>query len=323
MDRSGESEMRYGLRSVQAFVAAVFVIGSAGVVRAQVARVSGFVKDAAGQPIKGATIRADNPDAALSTLTAATDDKGRFAIIGLARGGWSFTAEAPGFQAQFSELNIQRTGTPNPPLAFTLQKAVVRPPAGIEGVSAKDLQQQLSAADALYKEQKFEDAVGIYRTILTNAPSLSIVNLQIAAAYRNMKQYDKAIAAYNDLLKAEPENQKAIIGMAMTQVDKGDVPAAEQALTRAAEAPLPSRDVFYDLAEIKDARHLTEEAARLYQRAADADSSWGKPLFKLGTIAMSKGDKEGAAKAMSQVIAVDPTSPEAAQARTALEQLKR
>jgi tetratricopeptide (TPR) repeat protein len=315
--------MGHRLCAVRAFVAAVLVMGSAGVALAQVARVNGFVKDAAGQPIKGATIRADNPDAALSTMTAATDDKGRFAIIGLARGEWSFTAEAPGFQAQFSELNIQRISTPNPPLAFTLQKAVVRPPAGVEGISAKDLQQQLAAADGLYKQQKFEAAVGIYRTILTGAPSLAVVNLQIAAAYRNMKQYDKAIAAYNDLLKAEPENQQAVIGAARTNVDKGDVQAAEEALTRAAEAPLPSRDVFYDLAEIKVGKNQTDEAARLYQRAADTDLSWGKPLFKLGTIAMTRGDRAAAMKAMSQVIAVDPTSPEAAQARTALEQLKR
>jgi Tfp pilus assembly protein PilF len=108
----------------------------------------------------------------------------------------------------------------------------------------------------------------------------------------------------------------------MTNVDRGDVQAAEQALTRAADAPPSSRDVFYDLAEIKVAKNQPEEAARLYQRAADADSSWGKPLFKLGTMAMNRGDKVAAAKAMSQVIAVDPTSPEAAQARTALEQLK-
>jgi tetratricopeptide (TPR) repeat protein len=315
--------MRDRLRFVPALVVVGLIIGSAGAARAQVARVSGFVKDEGGQPIKGATVRADNPDAPLSTLTAATDDKGRFGIIGLARGQWSFTAEAPGYQAQFNELNIQRVGTPNPPLTFTLSKAVIRPPAGVEGISAKDLQQQLAAADALYHQQKFEDAVGIYRTILVSAPSLAIINLQIAAAYRNLKQYDKAMAAYNDLLKAEPDNQQAVIGVAMINVDKGDVQAAEQALTRAAEAPLSSRDVFYDLAEIKIAKNQTEEAARLYQRAADADSSWGKPLFKLGTIAMNKGDNATAVKAMSQVIAVDPTSPEAAQARTALEQLKR
>jgi hypothetical protein len=39
-------------------------------------------------------------------------------------------------------------------------------------------------------------------------------------------------------------------------------------------------------------------------------------------MAMAKGDKEAARKAMSQVIAVDPISPEATQAKAALDQLK-
>src|SRR4029078_6816295 len=134
---------------------------------------------------KGATIRAENPDAPLSTLTAATDDKGRFAILGLAWGEWMFTAESPGYQSQYAELNIQRTGTPQPPLTFALPKAIVRPPAGIEGVTARDVKQQLEVADGLFKQQKFDEAVTIYRTILRSAPSLAIVNLQIGAAYRN------------------------------------------------------------------------------------------------------------------------------------------
>jgi tetratricopeptide (TPR) repeat protein len=311
------------LRSVGTSVLTVSLLGgSAGVAFAQVARASGLVKDSAGQPIKGATVRAENPDASLKTITSATDDKGRFAIIGLARGEWSFTAEAPGYQSQFLELNIVRTSTPAPPLTFTLQKAIIRPPAGVEGVTAKDLQQQLTAAEALYNQQKFEDAIGIYRTILNDAPSLTVVNLQIAAAYRNLKDYDKAIAAYDELLNTEPDNPKASVGKAMAHLEKGNPEAAEQLLMRAVETAGADRDVFYSLAEIKVARNQPEEAAKWYQKAADADASWGKPRLKLGTMAIAKGDKEAARKAMSQVIAVDPISPEATQAKAALEQLK-
>src|SRR5437867_10651965 len=265
------------LRSVWGVWTAAVVLGWAAVATAQVARVSGVVKDEAGQPIKGATIRADNPDAPLGNITAATDDKGRFAIIGLARGEWTFTAEAPGYQPQFGQLNIQRVGTPNPPLTFALQKAPVRPPAGIEGVTSKDLQQQLAAADTLYRQQKFDEAIGIYRTIVASAPSLTVINLQIAAAYRGAKNYDKAIAAYTDLLKAEPENQKAQVGLALVSLDKGDTQAAEQVLSRIAATSGAGRDVLFGLAEIKLARNQTDEAAKLYRRAADADASWGKP----------------------------------------------
>jgi tetratricopeptide (TPR) repeat protein len=285
--------------------ALVVLLGWTASAAAQVARVSGLVRDEAGQPIKGATIRADNPEAALASLTAATDEKGRFAIIGLARGEWSFTAQAPGFQAQFNELNIVRTGTPLPPLVFTLQKAIVRPPAGVEGITAKDLQQQLESADALFKQQKFDEAIGVYRSVLRGAPSLAIIHLQIGAAYRNAKEYDKAIVAYNDLLKVEPENGKAQVGLAMATLEKGDTAGAEQILNSASASASPGRDVYFGLAEIKRGRNQIDDAMALYQKASASDASWGKPLYRLGTLA------------------VDPTSPEAAQARTALDQMKR
>ena len=66
-------------------VAVALVVGSAAIAGAQVGRVGGVVKDDDGQPIKGATVSAENPDAPLGSFTATTDDKGRFAIIGLAR----------------------------------------------------------------------------------------------------------------------------------------------------------------------------------------------------------------------------------------------
>src|SRR4029453_5879602 len=68
-------------------LAPLFFAATTSLATAQVARASGIVKDASGLPIKGATIRAENPDASLSTITAATDDKGRFAIIGFCGGG--------------------------------------------------------------------------------------------------------------------------------------------------------------------------------------------------------------------------------------------
>ncbi len=308
--------------TVGALAATALLAGWAAPASAQVARISGIVRDEGGQPIKGATIRAENPDVPLVLLTAATDDKGRFAIIGLARGSWMFTVEAPGYQPQYVEIEIQRTATPLPPLVFGLQKAQVRPPAGIEGVTARDLQQQLESADALYRQQKFEEAIAAYRAVLRSAPSLAIVNLQIGAAYRSLKNYDAAIAAYDDLLKAEPENAKAQVGLALAYLDKGDRTGAEQVLARAASGREPGREVFYELGELKRGGNQSDEALAWYQKAAAADSSWAKPLVRIGSIAMARGDREAAAKALSQAVAVDPTSPEAAEARTLLDRLR-
>jgi Flp pilus assembly protein TadD len=317
--------MRHGLPVFRGVLAALCVAALAGSALAQTGRVGGIVKDEAGQPIKGATITAENPNASPSSFTATTDDKGRFSIIGLKTGQWNFTAQAPGFAPEMGKLPVATIGAPNPPLTFTLKKGggSAAPGSALGSMAAKDLQADLAAADLLYNGQKWDESIAAYRAIMAKAPSLSVINLQIAAAYRNKKEYDNAITAYNELLKSDPKNDKAIVGIGMTNLEKGDLKAAEDTLTKAAEGGSPTREVFYNLGEVKFAKGQADEAAKWYQKAADADANWGKPLLKLAYVALNKGDNPGALKLAEKVVAVDPTSPEAAQAKALIEQLKK
>jgi Tfp pilus assembly protein PilF len=84
-----------------------------------------------------------------------------------------------------------------------------------------------------------------------------------------------------------------------------------------------SREVFYNLGEVKFAKGETDEAMKWYQRAVDTDPNWGKPLFKIGLGHMQKADTKNAIATMEKVIAVDPNSQEAAQAKALIEQLKK
>jgi TolA-binding protein len=316
--------MRQRLHLSRGVLAALLVAALSTSVAAQTGRVGGVVKDEGGQPVKGATITAENPSASPSSFTATTDDKGRFSIIGLKTGQWTFTAQAPGFGPETGRLPVQTIGAPNPPLTFTLKKGGSPVGAGaLGGVAAKDLQADLAAADLLYNSQKWDDAIAAYRGIMTKAPSLSVINLQIAAAYRNKKEYDNAITAYNELLKIDPANDKAIVGIGMTNLEKGDLQAAEDTLTKAAQGPKPTREVFYNLGEVKFSKGQPDEAATWYQKAVDTDPSWGKPVFKLALVSLNKGDKDATIKMMEKVVAVDPTSPEASQAKAVIEQLKK
>jgi Flp pilus assembly protein TadD len=316
--------MRQRLHSSGVVLAALFVLALAGTAVAQTGRVGGVVKDEAGNPIKGATVTAENPAASPSSFTATTDDKGRFSIIGLKSGAWSFAAQAPGFAPEAGKLNVSTIGAPNPPLTFTMRKGgSPGPTSALGGAAAKDLQADLQVADQLYNSQKYDESIAAYRQIMAKAPALSVINLQIAAAYRNKKEYDNAIAAYNDLLKADPTNDKAIVGLGMTNLEKGDLKAAEDTLTKAAAGPKPTREVFYNLGEVKFSKGQTDEAATWYQKAADLDPSWGKPVFKLALVQLNKGDKDATIKMLEKVISTDPTSPEAAQAKTVIEQLKK
>jgi Flp pilus assembly protein TadD len=288
---------------------------------AQPGRVGGVVKDEKGEPIKGATITADNENIG-SSFTATTDDKGRFTIIGLRAGTWRFIAQAPGFAAEGGQMPV-RSGNPNPPMTFTLKRTGPAWSGAMAGISARDIQSELTTADGLFNQKRWDEAIAAYRALMNRAPSLSFINLQIAAAHRNKKDFDSALAAYHALLTIDPDNEKATIGISQTNIERGNVQAAEETLIKAAASSSAGRDVFFSLAEVKSAKSENEEAAKWYEKASTADPSWGKPLYKLGMMAMTRGDKQNAAKLFDRVIAVDPISPEAALAKTSLDQLNR
>src|SRR6202011_2508817 len=247
----GGLTMRHCLHPSRLVLAACVIAITSGVAAAQTGRVGGLVKDESGQPVKGATITAENPNASPSSFTATTDDKGRFSVIGLRGGMWTFTAQAPGFAPESGKMNVNTIGSPNPPLTFTLKKGGGGGGPGAGGLASKDLQAELALADADYNSQKWDDAITKYRAIMAKAPALSVINLQIAAAYRNKKDFDSALGAYNDLLNIDPNNEKAKVGIGMTNLEKGDLKAADEALSRAAEMTSASREVFYNLGEVK------------------------------------------------------------------------
>jgi tetratricopeptide (TPR) repeat protein len=301
--------------------AALLVAGLASPAVAQIGRVGGIVKDENGQPLKGATITAENHNIGQS-FTATTDDKGRFSMIGLRAGTWRFIAQAPGFAPDAGEMPV-RMGAPNPPIAFALKKSGVANFGALGGIASKDLQADLSAADALFTQGRWDDAVTAYRAVMDRAPTLGVINLQLAAAYRNKKDYAAALTAYTSLLKSDPNNEKATVGIAMTNLERGDEKAAEETLIHAAEIEGAGREIFYNLGELRLAKNDTDEAMRWYQKATAADPYWGKPLYKLGLCTIQKGDTAGAVKFMTQVVAVDPGSPEATLAKSSLDSLKK
>ena len=284
-------------------------------------RVVGTVIDDAGKAVKAATITAQHPDTG-QTFTATTDAKGKFTVLGLRPGRWRFIAEAPGHLISGTETNVSaRMNSENASLAFTLRRTGAL--AGALGsILAKDLQADLSNADALFAQQKWDDAIKAYRDILSRAAPLSAVNLQIAAALRNKGDYDGAIAAYNEMLKADPLQQRALVGIGETQIQRGNTAAAETLWTKSVDAGTAGRDVLFSLGELAASKGNPDVATNWYARASTADPSWGKPLYRMGLTAIDKGEKGKAQEYLTRVITVDPMSPEAALAKAAVDRLK-
>jgi tetratricopeptide (TPR) repeat protein len=208
------------MRRHQLILAALLLACTAVPAFAQTGRAMGTVIDPGGRPIKGAIVKASNEDAALSEITAATDDKGRWAMIGLKAGVWTFSIEAPGFATTMGMLPI-RSGTAPPPLQFLLQRA----PEQIPGTLARDIDDQLKSAQALRDGGRLDQAISAYQSIQAKNPKLTTVNLVLAGLYvqkasgeaagaARQALYDRALAAYSELLKTDPGSSAAALAAA-------------------------------------------------------------------------------------------------------------
>jgi TolA-binding protein len=265
-------------------VSAAFALLSAGPLQAQSTnRIAGVVRDETGGPIRGAIVRAETggtTTASPMTLTAATDDRGRFIFVVSRSGDWKLTFEAPGFDPMTISASVRLTGAA-PNLEIKLDRREAPEAFGaMAGVDVKALSVQLASAAALLDDGKYDQAITAYRDIKTKTPALTLVNLQLGNAYLAKKSYPDAEAAFQEILKANADDANGLFAMGA----------------------------------VKEAEGNATDATSWYQKASTADALWTRPLMKLAALARQGGDKTGAARYLSRVIDLDPGSPDAIQA---------
>jgi tetratricopeptide (TPR) repeat protein len=213
-------------RLVVGVVLAVFLSSSAF---AQSARATGTVRDTNGRPIKGATVRATNRDARPSQITSTTDDKGRWAMIGLRTGTWTFNVEAPGFVSVEAPAPVRVATTP--PMAFTL----ARDPGPIPGALDKNVIQLVTAANTLRDRGQFEQALTAYQQIRDQNPKLTALSFVMAGVYRQQATgatdpearralLDRAINSYTQLLNDEATSERAKAELEVTRAELQALP---------------------------------------------------------------------------------------------------
>lgn len=197
-----------GIRA--ATVAVAIGVGfAAGVpAQAQVIRLPGTVKDDAGRPVRGAVITAENPDQTPPRMSTTSNDKGQFALLGIRRGMWTFTIEAPGYEPARLNRSVA-PGARQEAMEIRLMKTAAAAALPLDSIKAADLQQRIDRAESLAASGDLDGAVAVWRELLVKVPALTTVYLQIGALYERKPDVPRALDAYRQLLQIEPANEKA------------------------------------------------------------------------------------------------------------------
>ena len=211
------------VHSLRLIVLVASTVSLAAPVFAQSARANGVVRDTDGRPIKGATIRAIHPEVERQVF-ATSDARGRWAMIGLRIGTYTFIVDAAGFIPVKGTAALRTA--PSSPLTFTL----AREPGLTPGALPSTIQAQITAANALRDQGRIDQAIRAYEQIRARHASLTTLNLVIAASYRQKAAaesdpavrraaLERAIEWYGEMLKADPENNFAKAELTATRAE--------------------------------------------------------------------------------------------------------
>jgi tetratricopeptide (TPR) repeat protein len=175
---------------------------------AQVIRLAGSVRDDGGRPIRGAVIVAENPDQAPPRVSTTSNDKGQFGLIGIRRGPWTITVDAPGYDT--IQFRRQVTSTPHQdPVDIRLTKSAAPAATPLEGMKAGDIQHRIDHAEELAASGNLDGAIAQWREIMGKVPALTLVHLRLGELYERKADVEQALAAYRQLLAIDPSNEKA------------------------------------------------------------------------------------------------------------------
>jgi tetratricopeptide (TPR) repeat protein len=188
-------------------ITVLLALAGAAVAHAQIIRVAGTIRDEAGRPIRGAIIVAENPDQAPPRLSTTSNDKGQFGFIGIRRGLWTFSIEAPGFETV--RFRRQIAAGRQEPVDVQLSRTATPVALSLDAVKGAEIQERIDRAEAMSSSGDLDGAIAVWREVLSKIPALTLVHLRIGELYEKKPDPERALAAYRQLLQIEPGNDKA------------------------------------------------------------------------------------------------------------------
>lgn len=324
-----------------AMLAVLCAAGPAGAAQPPANGLSGVVRSERGEALPGAMVVAENREATPHMFTTTTDQAGTFVFVGVQPGRWNVSASAAGYL--LSQQVVQVSRGRGRAVTLTLKKGLwtvpdsdreptpdkggsrgedVKNPSGLTGVNLSRLQTSLRNADTLLAARQYDQAIAAYQDVLKQAPALTLVNLQIAEAWRMKKDYDRAIDSCRAVLATDAGNSDAMEAIGLVELERGRPDAAEEMLAAALRHGARGRSTLCALGDVKAAQGQLDDAAEWYRKSSAADPGWSTPILKLGLLAARREDREAAISFLEKVIRMAPDSQDAADAARALRELK-
>lgn len=297
-----------------AFLVPLVLLVATGIAFAQMGtgRITGTIADPEGNAVVGAVI--NFVDQTGKKFAATSDEDGEWSILGFRSGTYDFNIEAEGFQKKIEQKAVRQMGQNK--LDVVLIPLLAAAVAGdMESKNAL-----LAEANELLKQKQYPETIVKFEELLVAQPSFYQAHEFIGIAYREMGDYDAALAEFHKVLAQDASHANTLISIGDILVSQQKLDEAveyfEKAVSQTTDAIVP-----FNVAEIYFNQQNAAKAAEFYKIATEYNPDWPDAHLKLGYAYLNTGDLDSAKAAFQKTVEIAPDTPQAQLAQSALSSL--
>jgi tetratricopeptide (TPR) repeat protein len=296
-----------------------------------VARIQGSIVDAAGKPVKGARVILKSVRDNAGPQAIITDDRGKWAALGLAGGNWNIDIEADGFLPKATSVQLSELSR-LPPMKIELEAAP--PPAPKEeaapaesiqvgGVEiSPEIAAALEAANAFMKEQKWKEAAAEYEKAVAVLTTNTPLRFALSRAYYGAGEIPKAIEQLQVVYTADSGNVTAATLLGDMLLETAKVDEAKKVLATIPAGAISDVNTIINLGIRFTNQNLPEDAFRWFNDAVAVAPDVAAAYYYRGIANLQLKKMKEAKADLNKVVELAPDAPEAKDAKDLLAQMK-
>ena len=189
----------------------------------------------------------------------------------------------------------------------------------------------LEKGNQLYREQKYDEAIGQFQQFIEKNPAAYQVRINIADCYREKGDFEKATALYNEIIersKTDPAmgkemTAKGLAGLGNIMIKQNKLEAAQDYFKQSIACSPKDEILAYNVGEIYFSNQALDEALKYFELASQIKPEWPDPYLKLGYVYLNKADNANAVAKFEKFLTLEPEGERAALAKNILTAIKR
>ena len=277
-------------------------------------KVKGYVFDEEGNPLQEVKVKLYSLKAQ-SGFETVTDADGRWKAYWIRGGTWNIDFEKIGYKPKKMSAEIKEWSK-NPDMEIKMEK--------IEGsVITEELKENLREGNELFNEEKYEEALESYKSIIEEFPDAYVIHKNIGNCYFQMEKYNLAEEYYRMVLEKDSSNNEVKLLIGNTYANRGKSDKALEWYSKIEFDKIDDPIVLYNIGTNFYNISKFEDALKYYKRAVEIQDDFLDGLYQLGLAHLTLGNNQEAIDVFEDYLEHDSDSEKASQVRGFVEFLKK